>query len=131
MRYRRPTMSAIRDQRTSRAFLALTVLLALVWPVSVAASALADGPAAHIAAATSPGLERTMVRQHGWLGGLVANRRDRCGRYGAILLGMRTGAPRTVLLVAAGLGSSAAARPRRWSQPALVDARAPPSLQFG
>ncbi len=124
-------MSAIRDQRTSRAFLALTVLLTLVSPASVAASALADGPAAHIVAATSPGDKRTMVRQHGRLGGLVANRRDRCGRYGAIMLGMRTGAPGTVLLVAAGLGSSAAARPCRRTQPALVDARAPPSLQLG
>jgi hypothetical protein len=127
MRYRRPTMNATRDQRTSRAFLALTVLLTLVWPASVVASAFADGPAVHIAAMSGGG-KRAMVRQQRPLGGLVANWRDKRARYGPTPLGMQTGALEIKLLVAAGSGSPAA-RPRRRSQSAAVDARAPPSLQ--
>lgn len=122
-------MSAIPDQRTSRAFLALTVLLALVWPASVAASAPANSPA-HVAAATSLNGKAATVCPQRRLGGLVANRRNKCGRHGPFLLGMQTGALGTVRLVAAGSGSPAA-RPRHRRQPARADARAPPSLQLG
>lgn len=123
-------MSAIGDWRTSRAFPALMVLLALVWLVSVAAPAPANGPAAHVAVATSANGRAAMVRQHGVFGGLVANRGDKSGRYGPILLAMQTGALETALLVAAGFGLAAAVCPRRRTQPALVEARAPPLLQL-
>jgi hypothetical protein len=126
-------MSTIRDRHGSRAFPALTVLLTLVWLVSVAAPASANGPAAHLAAATSANgrvAMAAMVRHHRVLGGLVANRRAKSGRYGSILLGMQTGALETTPLVAAGSGSPAADHRRRRTQPALVDARAPPLLQL-
>jgi hypothetical protein len=122
-------MIAIRHQRTLRAFLPpLMILLALVWPATVAASAPANGLAAHAAPATSAHGRAAMVWQHGRLGGLVAHRRDTRGRYGPMLLGMPTGALWIVLLV--GAGSAAVACPRRQTRPARADARAPPSLHF-
>jgi hypothetical protein len=127
-------MSAVGDRCTSRAFPALTVLLTLVWVVGVAAPAPANGPAAHVAATTSANggaaARAAMVRQHRVLGGLVANRRDKSGRSGPTLFGMQSQALETVLLVAAGAGSFAAVRPRQRTQPALVDARAPPLLRL-
>jgi hypothetical protein len=124
-------MSAIRDQRTSRAFLPLTMLLALVWPASVAASAPANSLAAHAVAATQALGPATMVWRHGRLGDLGADRYGTRGRYGPVQLGMPTGALGIVPLVAAGARSTAAARPRRRAQTAPVDARAPPLFQLG
>jgi hypothetical protein len=116
-------MSAIRHPRARRALPALTVLLALAWLVSAAAPAPGNGLAAPSASANA---KAAMVRQHQVLGGLVAHRRDKPGRSGLILLGVQTGALATLLLVAAGSRSPAAAHPRRRIRHALVDARAPP-----
>jgi hypothetical protein len=123
-------MGAIRVQRTSRAFLPLTILLALVWPASVTASAPANSLAERAAAVTPASGSAAMVWQHGRLGGLVANRRSTRGRYGPLLVGTPTGAREIVLLIAAVARSAAAAGPRRWTQSARVGARAPPLLQL-
>ena len=123
-------MSAIRHQRASRAFPALTLPLALAWMVSVASPAPADGLAAATTAATSANGRAAVVRQYQPFGGLVADRRDRPGRHGPILLGMQTGALATLLLVAAGSRSPTAVRPRRQPQQASIDARAPPPLRL-
>jgi hypothetical protein len=134
MGYRPSTMSTTGGRRTSRAFLALTVLFALVWLVSVAVRAPASGPAGRVATTSATGGatgRAAMVRQHRLLGGLVANRRDKSGRYGSTLLGMQPRALKIALLVAAGAGSPATVPPRQRTQPALVASRAPPLLQLG
>jgi hypothetical protein len=81
-------------------------------------------------AATSIHSKAAAACPHLRLGGLVANRRNKCGRHGPLLLGAQPAALGSVRLVAAGSGSPAARSPHR-SQPAPVDARAPPSLQLG